>query len=46
MTKLNAVTIKRMKGKEKIISLTAYDYTTARIVDECGVPLALVGDSL
>lgn len=46
MTKLNAVTIKRMKGKEKIISLTAYDYTTARIVDECGVHLALVGDSL
>ena len=26
--------------------LTAYDYTTARMVDEMGVPLILVGDSL
>ena len=39
--------IKAMKQKgEKIAMLTAYDYTTAKIVDEAGVPLILVGDSL
>lgn len=39
--------IKEMKQKgEKISMLTAYDYTTARIVDEAGLPLILVGDSL
>ena len=39
--------IKEMKQKkEKIPMLTAYDYITARMVDEVGVPLILVGDSL
>jgi 3-methyl-2-oxobutanoate hydroxymethyltransferase len=39
--------IKEMKQKqEKIPMLTAYDYTTAKMVDEAGVPLILVGDSL
>jgi 3-methyl-2-oxobutanoate hydroxymethyltransferase len=39
--------IKEMKQKgEKIAMLTAYDYSTARIVDEAGIPLILVGDSL
>ncbi|MFC1893534.1 3-methyl-2-oxobutanoate hydroxymethyltransferase [Chloroflexota bacterium] len=39
--------IKEMKQNgEKIVMLTAYDYATARIVDEAGVPLILVGDSL
>ncbi len=39
--------IKEMKPKgEKISMLTAYDYGTARIVDEAEVPLILVGDSL
>jgi len=39
--------IKEMKQKgEKISCLTAYDYSTAKIVDEAGVPLILVGDSL
>jgi 3-methyl-2-oxobutanoate hydroxymethyltransferase len=31
---------------ERIAMLTAYDYATASIVDEAGVPLILVGDSL
>jgi len=39
--------IKAMKRKnEKIPMLTAYDYVTARMVDEAGVPSILVGDSL
>ena len=39
--------IKDMKARgEKIPMITAYDYTSARIVDESGIPLILVGDSL
>ncbi len=39
--------IKEIKQKgDKIAMLTAYDYTTAKIVDEAGIPLILVGDSL
>lgn len=39
--------VKEMKEKgERIPMLTAYDYATAKIVDEAGVPLILVGDSL
>lgn len=39
--------IQQMKDRnERIAALTAYDYATARIVDEAGVPLVLVGDSL
>ncbi len=35
-----------MKGQERIVCLTAYDYVTAQLVDGAGVQLALVGDSL
>ena len=39
--------VKEMKQRgEKIAMLTAYDYATAKMVDEVGVPLILVGDSL
>jgi 3-methyl-2-oxobutanoate hydroxymethyltransferase len=39
--------IKAMKQRgEKIAMLTAYDYATAKLIDEAGTPLILVGDSL
>jgi 3-methyl-2-oxobutanoate hydroxymethyltransferase len=47
LTKVTAETIRAMKVHgEKIASLTAYDYPTTRLLDETGVPLLLVGDSL
>ena len=38
--------IEKKKKKEKIIAITSYDYSFAKIVDECGIDLILVGDSL
>jgi len=41
-TKLRAM---KERG-EKIVMLTAYDYSTAKLADQAGIPLLLVGDSL
>jgi len=39
--------LKAMKGRgEKIVMITAYDYPSARLVEEAGIPLILVGDSM
>ena len=39
--------IKNMKSRgEKIAMMTAYDYTSAKILDKAGIPIVLVGDSL
>ena len=46
-TRLTVVDIARMHADgERIAMLTAYDFPTAKILDEAGIPLLLVGDSL
>lgn len=37
---------RKKQAKQKIVAITAYDFPTAKIVDEAGVDLILVGDSL
>lgn len=45
--KLTAADIRAMKGAgKKVAALTAYDFPMARLLDEAGIPMLLVGDSL
>lgn len=39
-------TLRQAKGKTPLVALTAYDFITARLADQAGVDLLLVGDSL
>jgi len=46
MKKVTIDTIRRLKGRNtSFATLTAYDFTSAKLVDQAGIPLILVGDS-
>jgi 3-methyl-2-oxobutanoate hydroxymethyltransferase len=44
--KVTAPGLRERKAGEPIVALTAYDYPSARLADEAGVELILVGDSV
>jgi 3-methyl-2-oxobutanoate hydroxymethyltransferase len=47
MMRVTIQELKEMKSRgERIAMITAYDYTSARIVEGAGIPIILVGDSL
>ncbi len=47
MDKITVITLsEKKKKKEPIVMITAYDYPSAQMVDEAGVDIILVGDSL
>jgi len=46
MKKITIDTIRGLKGsKSPFATITAYDFTSAQLVDQAGIPLILVGDS-
>lgn len=47
MARINVLDLLKKKAdNDKIVMVTAYDYTMARLVDAAGVDMVLVGDSL
>lgn len=47
MKKISVNTIQKLKNEgQKITALTAYDYSTAKYLDEAGLDIVMVGDSL
>lgn len=47
MKKITAALLQQMKlAGEKFAVLTAYDFTFARLMEQCGIEVVLVGDSL
>jgi len=46
MDKVTVPVVRGRKGKEKLTMLTAYDYVFANIVDNAGIDMILVGDSV
>lgn len=46
MKQWTALQIKNSKGRQRLACLTAYDAGMARLLDEAGIPLILVGDSV
>ena len=46
MKKWNVAAVRAAKGREKLGCTTAYDSCFARLADEAGVPILLVGDSM
>lgn len=46
LKKITVPIVRETKGRRKLTMVTAYDAPSARIVDEAGIDIALVGDSL
>lgn len=44
--KTTTTSFRQAKGQRKLAMLTAYDYTTARLMEQSGIDALLVGDSL